>query len=195
MEPWASPAYFLRWVTGRGMKFVRGEGSRARLVVGTDFAGGEAAWAGRETISTVVVERERSWWAGWSAVGLWCAAAGVFGLWGGAVADSASCGAAHGNWSSWLEERTLQLREAQKARENFFATLSHEIRNPLNGVVGLCTILKEAPAGAIAARERLFVRQLYGVCRAVARHGRRRPGLLTKFDRGLITLNAEMLNE
>jgi signal transduction histidine kinase len=34
--------------------------------------------------------------------------------------------------------------EAQKVREDFFATLSHETRNPLNGVVGLCTIMEEA---------------------------------------------------
>lgn len=45
-----------------------------------------------------------------------------------------------------VEERTAELVEAKRAREYFISAMSHEIRNPLNGVVGLCEMLHaEAP--------------------------------------------------
>lgn len=61
-----------------------------------------------------------------------------------------------------LSARTSELRTAQKAREEFFSTLSHEIRNPLNGVVGLADMLVDSDPEAIRQRERLYLRQLQG---------------------------------
>ena len=45
-----------------------------------------------------------------------------------------------------VEERTHALAEASAAKTEFLASMSHEIRNPMNGVIGLVTILREQPA-------------------------------------------------
>ena len=58
-----------------------------------------------------------------------------------------------------VEQRTVQLRKANAAKEEFLASVSHEIRNPLNGVVGICAILDDSQIGP---RERSFVRVLSG---------------------------------
>lgn len=41
-------------------------------------------------------------------------------------------------------ERTAELRKANAAKDEFLASISHEIRNPLNGVVGLAASINEA---------------------------------------------------
>ena len=45
-----------------------------------------------------------------------------------------------------VEERTHALKEASEAKTEFLASMSHEIRNPMNGVIGLVDILREQPA-------------------------------------------------
>ncbi|MBW8077254.1 MAG: response regulator, partial [Gallionella sp.] len=40
-----------------------------------------------------------------------------------------------------VEERTLQLRLANKAKDSFLATMSHEIRTPLGGLLGMMELL------------------------------------------------------
>jgi len=40
-----------------------------------------------------------------------------------------------------VAERTLQLAEANKAKDVFLATMSHEIRTPLNGIMGMAELL------------------------------------------------------
>lgn len=42
-----------------------------------------------------------------------------------------------------LEQQKLQLIKANRAKQNFLASMSHEIRNPLNGILGITRILKE----------------------------------------------------
>lgn len=191
LEPWANPAYFLRVGEGGWDEVHPGAKVRVpRLAWGRTSVAVKAVWAGRETVSTATLERERPWWAGWQALGLWSAAV-VFSGYGAVRWRTRQLRRHARELEQLVEERTVELREAQKARENFFATLSHEIRNPLNGVVGLCTILEEAPEGAIAARERLFVRQLYG-CAEQLRAMVDDVLDFSRIDRGLITLNAEM---
>ena len=41
--------------------------------------------------------------------------------------------------------RTHELAEASAAKTEFLASMSHEIRNPMNGVIGLVNILREQP--------------------------------------------------
>jgi signal transduction histidine kinase/DNA-binding response OmpR family regulator len=55
--------------------------------------------------------------------------------------------------------RTAALRKANAAKEEFLAGISHEIRNPLNGVVGICAILADREVGP---REQMLVRTLGG---------------------------------
>ena len=58
-----------------------------------------------------------------------------------------------------VAERTAALTRANAAKEEFLASMSHEIRNPLNGVLGICSMLDEAP---LAPREQLLARTLRG---------------------------------
>lgn len=55
--------------------------------------------------------------------------------------------------------RTAELRKANAAKEEFLAGISHEIRNPLNGVVGICAMLADREVGP---REKMLVRTLGG---------------------------------
>jgi signal transduction histidine kinase/DNA-binding response OmpR family regulator len=58
-----------------------------------------------------------------------------------------------------VSERTADLARANAAKEEFLASMSHEIRNPLNGVLGICSMLDEA---RLAPREQLLARTLRG---------------------------------
>jgi signal transduction histidine kinase/DNA-binding response OmpR family regulator len=58
-----------------------------------------------------------------------------------------------------VAERTIEWRKANAVKEEFLASISHEIRNPLNGVVGICAILADRKVGP---QERLLVRTLGG---------------------------------
>ncbi len=58
-----------------------------------------------------------------------------------------------------VEQRTLELRQANRAKEEFLASVSHEIRNPLNGVVGICALLQDSQLGP---REQGYVGVLSG---------------------------------
>jgi len=92
-----------------------------------------------------------------------------------------------------VQERTAELLRAQQAREEFFSTVSHEIRNPLNGVVGLCEILNEAPREAVAPRERMFVRTLRD-CADQLRTILDDVLDFTRIDRGDIQFNEEIFD-
>lgn len=45
------------------------------------------------------------------------------------------------NLAQRVEERTAQLRYANKAKDSFLATMSHEIRTPLGGLMGMMELL------------------------------------------------------
>lgn len=42
-----------------------------------------------------------------------------------------------------LEKQKLELVRANKTKQNFLASMSHEIRNPLNGILGIAKLLSE----------------------------------------------------
>ena len=58
-----------------------------------------------------------------------------------------------------VAERTQDLARANAAKEEFLASMSHEIRNPLNGVLGICAMLEEV---SLPPREQLLTRTLRG---------------------------------
>jgi signal transduction histidine kinase/CheY-like chemotaxis protein len=58
-----------------------------------------------------------------------------------------------------VEERTHALKEASEAKTEFLASMSHEIRNPMNGVIGLVDILREQPAATPRQAETLRLLQ------------------------------------
>jgi len=45
-----------------------------------------------------------------------------------------------------LELSNRQLREANSVKQNFLASMSHEIRNPLNGILGIAQLLRQESA-------------------------------------------------
>jgi signal transduction histidine kinase/CheY-like chemotaxis protein len=47
-----------------------------------------------------------------------------------------------------VRERTAQLAQANAAKTQFVANVSHDIRNPLNGIVGLALALEDSPLNA-----------------------------------------------
>ncbi len=58
-----------------------------------------------------------------------------------------------------VEKRTHELAQASAAKTEFLASMSHEIRNPMNGVIGLVNILREEPPGP---RQKHMFRKLAG---------------------------------
>ena len=53
-----------------------------------------------------------------------------------------------------LEDKTRQLREASEAKTRFWANVSHELRGPLNSVIGLSRLLAEAGPGELGDEQR-----------------------------------------
>lgn len=190
LGPWASPAYAVR--VGNGGWEAAAPGARVRvprLAWGKSAITVRATLAGLESTATFTVARERPWWARWPAFLLYAAALAAA-AWGAIRWRTARLMRRAHELERTVAERTAELKQAQQAREEFFSTLSHEIRNPLNGVVGLCDILDEAPEGAVAARERMLVRTLKGCA------GQLRSMLddvldFSRIDRGEVQLNEE----
>ncbi|MFA1538875.1 ATP-binding protein [Actinomadura monticuli] len=53
-----------------------------------------------------------------------------------------------------LEEKSDQLREAGEAKNRFWATISHELRTPVNGVIGLARLLLDPAADPLTDEQR-----------------------------------------
>ncbi len=68
-----------------------------------------------------------------------------------------------GDLESRVEERTHQLAEANQAKSRFLATMSHEIRSPLNGVLGMTQLLLETGLDARQREYAEIVRKSGGV--------------------------------
>lgn len=62
-----------------------------------------------------------------------------------------------------VRERTAALAQANAIKDDFLANLSHEIRNPLNGVVGLCATIDPSPLNEVE-------RHRFGLLRQCAEH-------------------------
>lgn len=141
LGPWGNPSYRVR--IDEGSWDTIGSASTARLTRlgrGASSVQVERTFAGSSDATTLRLVRDWPWWGTWPALLLYL---------------GAGSGVVYGTirWRTrflqrraemlerQVEERTAELKKAQKAREDFFSTISHEIRNPLNGVVGICDIL------------------------------------------------------
>ena len=53
-----------------------------------------------------------------------------------------------------VAERTAQLEQASRAKSDFLASLSHEVRTPLNSVIGFSQLLGDGLVGELGAQQR-----------------------------------------
>jgi len=163
-----------------------------RLTWGRNQIEVRAAWADLSSSRTLVVQRRWPWWARlpMPVVYLLALVGAGYGVvrWRTRALESQARKLSH-----MVNERTAELLKAQQAREEFFSTVSHEIRNPLNGVVGLCEILNEASPEAVAPRERMFVRTLRD-CADQLRTILDDVLDFTRIDRGEIQFNEEVFD-
>ncbi|MBC7288921.1 MAG: PAS domain-containing protein, partial [Armatimonadetes bacterium] len=60
-----------------------------------------------------------------------------------------------------LEDVNERLREESRARSFFLATLGHELRAPLNSILGFCEVLLEETFGPLTERQRGFITDMY----------------------------------
>ena len=86
-----------------------------------------------------------------------------------------------------VHERTRELQQANRARGEFLATINHEMRTPLNGILGMVEMLQRKPS-AIQQEEQLYhlgaaSRQLSGLVNEVLD--------FSKIDENLIVIHAE----
>ncbi len=155
-----APATFLRVQKSGGTWETVLPGAEFQLAVGWGLipVTVQAERNGLRTEETFIVSRPWPWWLrGW-AWPLHAVALGgiVFGLvrW-----RTRTLQRRNRELENHVNERTAQLRKASAVKEEFLASISHEIRNPLNGVVGICAMLADIDVGP---REKNLVRTLGG---------------------------------
>jgi signal transduction histidine kinase/FixJ family two-component response regulator/outer membrane protein assembly factor BamB len=189
---WRNPQYDIRVGDGPWEAVTIGTIQIPRLTFGRNKIAIRAAWGGLEASTEIIVRRAWPWWARWPMFVVYALL--LVGLGYGFVHwRTRSLERRARQLGQMVQERTAELVSAQKAREEFFSTVSHEIRNPLNGVVGLCEILNEAPRDAVAPRERMFVRTLRD-CADQLRTILDDVLDFTKIDRGEIQFNDEVFD-
>ena len=153
--PWPSPRFSAK-ANGVVMPVVDGAIVMPRLPYGlTEIAITESI-GGLQSIERITLERNRPWWLNWPGAGLGLLAV-VTAVWMLVRWRTRRLSRQARQLQRLVDEKTMALGEALQAREFFFSSVSHEIRNPLNGVVGLCDMLNESSVGA---RERLLVKTL-----------------------------------
>lgn len=60
-----------------------------------------------------------------------------------------------------VEERTVELVRASRAKNDFLANMSHELRTPLNGILGFSETLLEGVYGPMAERQKRAVQTIH----------------------------------
>lgn len=158
LGPWTSPMYSIK-VGDDPVEEVQGRVHIARLPRGVTKIQLQANAGGLSSSATYHVYRAPPSWLRWPAFLVY--AVGAAGLGYGLIRFRVRHLQRRArSLEKMVDERTAELLQAQRQRETFFVTLSHEIRNPLNGVVGLAEVLADAPEGAVAPPERKYLQSL-----------------------------------
>ena len=164
LSPWRNPDYQLKVSDGEWQKLTPGATIQIpRLSWGRTDVVVKASWANLESTSTYAIRRAWPWWLRWPG---WLLYGSVLGL---SVAGLV-------RWRTRrferrareleqvVEERTValtvktqQLDAANATKSEFIASMNHEIRNPMNGILGLTRMLEE---GKLEPRERELLRTL-----------------------------------
>lgn len=141
LGPWNNPSYRVRVDKGRWEQAAIIPQTRVtRLGWGRSTLDVVGNWAGTEKSAALTLTRDWPWWGRWPAVVIYLLAL-VGSIYLTIIWRTRRLRKRAEVLEQLVESRTAELKKAQKAREEFFSTISHEIRNPLNGVVGICDIL------------------------------------------------------
>jgi len=62
--------------------------------------------------------------------------------------------------SEELEESKLQLKMANEAKSDFLATVSHEMRTPLNEIIGLSEVLRDRLPGELNTKQKEYLQHI-----------------------------------
>ena len=60
-----------------------------------------------------------------------------------------------------IVRKNAQLEESNRARSEFLAAMSHELKTPLNAVIGFSDLLREGVAGPVNEEQRGFAQDIY----------------------------------
>ncbi|HLG99419.1 MAG TPA: ATP-binding protein [Bryobacteraceae bacterium] len=60
-----------------------------------------------------------------------------------------------------LEEQTRRANEANRLKSDFLTSMSHELRSPLNGIIGFTELLYDGKLGQIQERPRQFLGRIH----------------------------------
>ena len=142
------------WQAARAGEWLRLD----RLPVGDTLIELVSSQAGQLTAHTWRVRRAARWWQSWPGYLLYTGLAGLT-VHAGLVLRTRRLTRKARELERAVSQRTAQLEALQRGREEFFSVLSHEMRNPLNGVVGVCEILGSSE-GKLAPRESMLVKTL-----------------------------------
>ena len=108
-------------------------------------------------VTSFQVWRKLPWYLSYGAITLF-AFAGTLLFYGAVKLRTRQITARNRELELKIVERTQELAKANAAKSEFLAAMSHEIRNPMNGVIGIVKILQEAKLGA---REKYYLTTLH----------------------------------
>jgi signal transduction histidine kinase len=193
LGPWTNPTYQFRIGGGKWEETLPGARIPIpRLDFGPSSVEVRVSLGSESRVSSFAVVRAYPFWMRWPAFIVYLVSgAGVF--WRLLKWRTSHLAGEATRLQALVDERTADLKRAQAAREEFFSSLSHELRNPLNGVVGLCDILSEAPPGSIGLREKRLVTTLKG-CADQLRSMLTEVLDFSRIDRGDIQLSNEVFD-
>jgi signal transduction histidine kinase/ActR/RegA family two-component response regulator len=193
LNPWMNPLFAYRVGPGDWQSLAPGGAAQlARLSYGRTEIEITASLAGVKTTKTYAITRLAPWWRG--GLGLLILGGALTGsFWGALRWRTVSLQAKANLLEATVARRTEELVRVQKARENFFSMLSHEIRNPLNGVVGLCDLINDPALDHEAGKRRTVMRMLTE-CAAQLRSTVDDVLDYSRIDRGQFDLRPENFN-
>jgi protein-histidine pros-kinase len=59
-----------------------------------------------------------------------------------------------------LQDKNAELERANQARDSFFASMSHELRAPLNGIIGFAEFLADGKPGAVNPKQKEYLEDI-----------------------------------